>query len=92
MRDKGLEEVSIHQVFTVRQAKGTAGSAVVCILEGDQAPFGRGSGPGFRSGFTFPAPDFRWTNRAALRIAAGEKSGTMLGQEDIYINVAGGIS
>ena len=95
MRDKGLEEVSRpSKYFLSGKLKDSAGSAVVCILEGTRPLLVEVQALVSRSGFNIPRRQTSGVdyNRAALLIAVVEKKlGYMLGQEDIYINVAGGI-
>ena len=74
--------------------RDTAGSAVVCILEGTRPLLVEVQALVSRSGFNLPRRQTSGIdyNRAALLIAVLEKKlGFMLGQEDIFINVAGGI-
>jgi len=66
----------------------------VCILEGTRPLLVEVQALVSRSGFNIPRRQTSGVdyNRAALLIAVVEKKlGYMLGQEDIYINVAGGI-
>jgi len=95
MRDKGLVQVSSPSKYLLSgKLKDTAGSAVVCILEGTRPLLVEVQALASRSGFNLPRRQTSGIdyNRAALLIAVLEKKlGYMLGQEDIYINVAGGI-
>lgn len=95
MRDKGLVQVSSPSKYLLSgKLKDTAGSAVVCILEGTRPLLVEVQALVSRSGFNLPRRQTSGVdyNRAALLIAVLEKKlGYMLGQEDIYINVAGGI-
>ena len=95
MRDKGLVEVHSPSKFLLSgKPQDSAGSAVVCILEGTRPLLVEVQALVSRSGFNLPRRQTSGIdyNRAALLIAVLEKKlGFMLGQEDIFINVAGGI-
>jgi len=95
MRDRGLVEVSSPSKYLLSgKLKDTAGSAVTCILEGTRPLLVEVQALVSRTGFNIPRRQTSGVdyNRAALLIAVLEKKlGYMLGQEDIYINIAGGI-
>ena len=95
MRDKGLVEVDSPSKYLLSgKPRDTAGSAVVCILEGTRPLLVEVQALVSRSGFNLPRRQTSGIdyNRAALLIAVLEKKlGFILGQEDIFINVAGGI-
>lgn len=95
MRDKGLIEVNSPSKYLLSgKPKDTAGSAVVCVLEGTRPLLVEVQALVSRSGFNLPRRQTSGIdyNRAALLIAVLEKKlGFMLAQEDIFINVAGGI-
>lgn len=95
MRDKGLVQVSSPSKYLLSgKLADTAGSAVVCILEGTRPLLVEVQALVSRSGFNIARRQTSGIdyNRAALLIAVLEKKlGFMLSQEDIYINVAGGI-
>lgn len=95
MRDKGLVEVDSPSKFLLSgKPRDTAGSAVTCILEGTRPLLVEVQALVSRSGFNLPRRQTSGVdyNRAALLIAVLEKKlGFVLGQEDIFINVAGGI-
>jgi len=95
MKDSGLVEVSSPSKYLLSgKLPDTAGSAVVCILEGTRPLLVEVQALVSRSGFNLARRQTSGIdyNRAALLIAVLEKKlGYMLSQEDIYINVAGGI-
>jgi len=95
MNDDGLVQVSSPSKYLLSgKLKGTSGSAVVCILEGTRPLLVEVQALVSRTGFNLPRRQTSGVdyNRAVLLIAVLEKKlGYMLGQEDIYINVAGGI-
>lgn len=95
MRDRGLVEVTSPSKYLLSgKLKDAAGSAVACILEGTRPLLVEVQALVSRTGFNLPRRQTSGVdyNRAALLIAVLEKKlGYMLGQEDIYINVAGGI-
>ena len=95
MRDRGLVEVGSPSKYLLSgKPQDSAGSAVVCILEGTRPLLVEVQALVSRSGFNLPRRQTSGIdyNRAALLIAVLEKKlGYMLGQEDIFINVAGGI-
>ena len=95
MRNEGLVEVDSPSKYLLSgKPRDTAGSAVVCILEGTRPLLVEVQALVSRSGFNLPRRQTSGIdyNRAALLIAVLEKKlGFMLGQEDIFINVAGGI-
>lgn len=95
MRDRGLVEVDSPSKYLLSgKPRDAAGSAVVSILEGTRPLLVEVQALVSRSGFNLPRRQTSGIdyNRAALLIAVLEKKlGFMLGQEDIFINVAGGI-
>jgi len=95
MRDRGLVEVTSPSKYLLSgKLKDAAGSAVACILGGTRPLLVEVQALVSRTGFNLPRRQTSGVdyNRAALLIAVLEKKlGYMLGQEDIYINVAGGI-
>ena len=73
---------------------GTPGSAVVCILEGTRPLLVEVQALVSKSGFTLPRRQTSGIdyNRAVLLTAVLEKKlGFILAQQDIFVNVAGGI-
>ncbi|MDD4569658.1 MAG: DNA repair protein RadA [Tepidanaerobacteraceae bacterium] len=95
MRDRGLIEVDSPSKYLLSgKARDTAGSAVACILEGTRPLLVEVQALVSRSGFNLPRRQTSGIdyNRAALLIAVLEKKlGFLLGKEDIFVNVAGGI-
>lgn len=95
MRDKGLAEVDSPSKYLLSgKPNGTPGSAVVCILEGTRPLLVEVQALVSKSGFTLPRRQTSGIdyNRAVLLTAVLEKKlGFMLAQQDIFVNVAGGI-
>jgi DNA repair protein RadA/Sms len=95
MRDKGLVEVESPSKYLLSgKPLDTAGSAIACVLEGTRPLLVEVQSLVSRTGFNLPRRQTSGIdyNRAALLIAVLEKKlGFMLGQEDIFVNVAGGI-
>lgn len=95
MKDKGLTQVeSPSKLLLSGKAKDTAGSAVVCIIEGTRPLLVEVQALVATSGFNLPRRQTSGIdyNRAALLIAVLEKKvGLVLNHEDIFINVVGGI-
>lgn len=95
MRDRGLAEVeSPSKLFLSGKPKNTAGSAVVCTIEGTRPLLVEVQALVATSGFNLPRRQTSGIdyNRAALLVAVLEKKvGLVLNHEDIFINVAGGI-
>ncbi|MFO7152664.1 MAG: DNA repair protein RadA [Bacillota bacterium] len=95
MRETGLVEVKAPSQFllTGRQ-KNAPGSAVVCTMEGTRPLLVEVQALTCPTGFNLPRRQTSGIdyNRAVLLIAVLEKKlGLNLLQEDVYINVAGGI-
>jgi len=95
MRDKGLAEVDSPSKYLLSgKPNGTPGSAVVCILEGTRPLLVEVQALVSKSGFTLPRRQTSGIdyNRAVLLTAVLEKKlGFILAQQDIFVNVAGGI-
>lgn len=95
MRDKGLAEVDSPSKYLLSgKPSGTPGSAVVCILEGTRPLLVEVQALVSKSGFTLPRRQTSGIdyNRAVLLTAVLEKKlGFVLAQQDIFVNVAGGI-
>lgn len=95
MRDKGLAEVDSPSKYLLSgKPNGTPGSAVVCILEGTRPLLVEVQALVSKSGFTLPRRQTSGIdyNRAVLLTAVLEKKlGFVLAQQDIFVNVAGGI-
>jgi DNA repair protein RadA/Sms len=95
MRDRGLQEVESPSMYLLSgKPRGTAGSAVVCTLEGTRPLLVEVQALVTTSGYSLPRRQTSGIdyNRAALLIAVLEKKlGYSLSHEDIFINVAGGI-
>jgi len=95
MRDKGLAEVESPSKYLLSGKAGDlAGSSVVCTLEGTRPLLVEVQALASRTGFNIPRRQTSGIdyNRAVLMVAVLEKKlGLMLGQEDIFVNAAGGI-
>lgn len=95
MSSKGLVEVESPSKYLLSSKdKDSAGSAVVCILEGTRPLLVEVQALVASSGFNMPRRQTSGIdyNRVALLIAVLEKKlGYVLSNEDIFINVIGGI-
>lgn len=95
MSSKGLVEVESPSKYLLSSKdKDSAGSAVVCILEGTRPLLVEVQALVASSGFNMPRRQTSGIdyNRVALLIAVLEKKlGYVLSNEDIFINVVGGI-
>lgn len=95
MSGKGLVEVeSPSKYLLTGKAKNSAGSTVVCILEGTRPLLVEVQALVSSSGFNIPRRQTSGIdyNRVALLIAVLEKKvGYILSREDIFVNIAGGI-
>lgn len=95
MSSKGLVEVESPSKYLLSsRGEDSAGSAVVCILEGTRPLLVEVQALVASSGFNIPRRQTSGIdyNRVALLIAVLEKKlGYVLSNEDIFINVVGGI-
>ena len=95
MTGKGLEEVpNPSGIFLAEKPKETAGSVVVASLEGSRPVLLEVQALASSSGFGTPRRTAIGvdTNRLALLVAVLEKiEGLVLKDQDIFLNVAGGI-
>lgn len=95
MRDKGLKEVENPSRYLLSgKAQNTAGSAVVCILEGTRPLLVEVQALVSGTGFNIPRRQTSGVdyNRAVLMLAVLEKKlGMLISREDVFINAAGGI-
>ncbi|MCG0275922.1 MAG: DNA repair protein RadA [Thermosediminibacteraceae bacterium] len=95
MQESGLMEIESPSKFLLSGRQGnTPGSAVVCTMEGTRPLLVEVQALTCPTGFNLPRRQTSGVdyNRAALLIAVIEKKlGFNLTNEDVYINVAGGI-
>ncbi len=95
MRENGLQEVANpSEIFLSQRSMGSSGSAVVATVEGTRPLLVEVQALVTSSSYNVPQRnttgfDFR---RLALLIAVLEKRlGILLGQQDVFVNVAGGM-
>lgn len=95
MKEKGLQEVDSPSRYLLSgKPKGSAGSAVTCVLEGTRPLLVEVQALVAGTSFNIPRRQTSGVdyNRAALLVAVLEKKlGYSMSHDDVYINVAGGI-